>query len=168
MSNGIPVHEPRFNSALDHLEEEYRTLEGVTRWGRPLRIAGLVLLLAAIVGAVVWFVVSPPPVTSARTTYVATSGAPIDLLEPKGGLLAEPPSRFAWEAVTGRLQYVFRIYVKGSNTPVLERMGTTSSIDLTPTEQARMPRGNTFVWTVVAQGKDGSSIGAGQATFKVR
>lgn len=168
MSNGIPVHEPRFNSAIDHLEEEYRTLEGVTPWGRPLRIAGLVLTLAALVGAIVWYVMSPPPVTSSRTSYVADGGAPIDLLEPKGGTLGDAPSRFAWEAVTGRLQYVVRIYVKGSNNPVLERMGTTSSIDLTPTEQARMPRGNTFVWTVVAQGKDGSSIGAGQATFKVR
>lgn len=168
MSNGIPVHEPRFNSALDHLEEEYRTLEGVTPGGRPLRIVGLVLTLAAIVGAIVWFVMNPPPVTSPRTSYVAASGTPIDLMEPKSGTLAEPPSRFAWEAVTGRLQYVVRVYVKGTNTPVVERMGTAASIELTPTEQSRMPRGNTFVWTVVAQGKDGSSIGAGQATFKVR
>jgi hypothetical protein len=168
MSQGIPVQEAHFNDALEHLEDEYRTLEGVTRWGRPLRIGALVLLLAAIVGGIVWFVMSPPPITSARTSYVAARGVAIDLLEPKGGTFADPPSRFAWETVTGRLQYVLRIYVKGTNTPVLERMGTTSSFDLTPTEQARMPRGNTFVWTVVAQGKDGSSIGAGQATFKLR
>jgi hypothetical protein len=51
------------NHAIDHLEEEYKTLEGVTPWGRPLRIAGLVLLVAAI-GAIVWFVNSPPPITS--------------------------------------------------------------------------------------------------------
>lgn len=47
-------------------------------------------------------------------------------------------------------------------------MTTTSSVELTTDEQARMPRGKTFVWTVVAQGKDGSTIGSGQATFKVR
>ena len=168
MSQGIPVHDPHFNAGLDHLEEEYKTLEGVTRWGRPLRIGALALFLAAIVGGIVWFVTSPPPMTSARTTYVAARGTPIDVVEPKGGTFAEPPSRFAWEAVTGRLQYVVRIYVKGTSTPVLERMVTAASIELTPTEQARMPRGNSFVWTVVAQGKDGSSIGTGQAMFKVR
>jgi hypothetical protein len=47
-------------------------------------------------------------------------------------------------------------------------MDTATSIELTPAEQSRMPRGNSFVWTVVAQGKDGSSIAVGQATFKVR
>jgi len=168
MSQGIPVHDPHFNAGLDHLEEEYKTLEGVTRWGRPLRIGALVLLLGAIVGTMGWFVTSPPPPTSARTSYVAATGAPIDVLEPKGAALADPPSRFAWEAVTGRLQYIVRIYVKGASTPVLERMVTSPSVELTPAEQARMPRGNTFVWTVMAQGKDGSSIGAGQATFKVK
>jgi hypothetical protein len=168
MGQGTPVHEPHFNSGLEHLEEEYKTLEGVTRWGRPLRIGALVLFLAAIVGGMIWFVTSPPPMTSARTTYVAASGTSIDVFEPKGGTFGDPPSRFAWETVTGRLQYVVRIYVKGQSMPVLERMVTSSSIDLTPAEQARMPRGNNFVWTVVAQGKDGSNIGAGQATFKVR
>jgi hypothetical protein len=168
MNQGIPVHDPHFNVALDHLEDEINMLEGVSRWGRVLRIGVLVLCLAAIVGAIVWFVTSPPATTSSQTPYLATRGAPIDVLEPKGGTLADPPSRFAWEAVTGRLQYVVRVYVKGTSTPVFERMGTAASIELTPTEVSRMPRGNTFVWTVVAQGKDGSSIGAGQATFKVR
>ena len=165
MSPETPAHH---DDALDHLEEEIKHLEGVTRWGRPVRIGVLVLFLAAVVGAVTWWVVSPPPITSARTSYVASRGAPIDVLEPKGVTLADPPIRFEWEAVTGRLQYVVRVYVKGSSMPVLERMVTTSSLELSPGEQARMPRGNTFVWTVVAQGKDGSSIGAGQATFKVR
>jgi hypothetical protein len=155
-------------NALDHLEEEIRTLEGVTRFGRPLRIAALVIVIAAIIGAVVWWATSPPPITSARMSYIPATSSPIDVAEPKGGTLADPPNRFVWESVTGRLQYVVRVYVKGTSVPVLERMVTSSSIELTPTEQARMPRGNTFVWTVVAQGKDGSTIGAGQATFKVR
>jgi hypothetical protein len=168
MNQEIPVHEPQFNVALAHLEDEIKMLEGESRWGRPLRIGVVVLSLAAILGAIVWFVTSPPAMTSAQTPYLAARGAPIDVLEPKAGTLADPPSRFAWEAVTGRLQYVVRIYVKGSNTPVLERVGTAPSFEWTPTERTRMPRGNTFIWTVVAQGKDGSSIGAGQATFTVR
>lgn len=169
MSQANPVHEPHHEDALDHLEEEIKALEGVTRFGRPLRIAGLVIFLVAAVAAAIWWVASPPPVTSSsRMSYVTTTGSPIEVSEPKGLTLADPPSRFAWESVTGRLQYVVRIYVKGATTPVLERMVTSPYFELTPEERARMPRGKTFVWTVVAQGKDGSTIGGGQATFKVR
>ena len=168
MSQVTPVPEHHHEDALDHLEEEIRNLEGVTRFGRPLRIGALVLFLVAGVAAAVWWVVSPPPTTfSSRKSYVTTTGSPIEVVEPRGNL-AEPPMRFAWESVTGRLQYIVRVYVKGENTPIVERMVTTSFVELTPGEQARIPRGKTFVWTVVAQGKDGSTIGAGQQTFKVR
>ena len=61
-----------------------------------------------------------------------------------------------------------RVYVKGENTPVVERIVTSSFVELTPGEQPRMTRGKTFVWTVAAPGKDGSTISAGQQTFKVR
>ena len=168
MSQETPIHEAHHEDALDHLEEEIKTLEGVTRWGRPLRIGALVIFLAAIVGGIAWFVTSPPPITSARTSYLPKTGSSIDVEEPKGVTLAEPPTRFAWESVTGRLQYIVRIYVKGSTNPILERMVTSPSLELTPDERARIPSGNTFVWTVVAQGKDGSTLGAGQSTFKVR
>jgi hypothetical protein len=169
MSEPTPVPEShRHENSIDHFEEEFKSLEGMTRFGRPLRIVGLVLLLVGLVAAGVWWVMRPTPVTSSHRAYVATTGSPIEIEEPKGRTLDNPPVHFAWESVSGRLQYVVRVYVKGTSTPVLERMLTTSSVDLTPEEQARMPRGTTFVWTVVAQGKDGSSIGAGQATFKVR
>jgi len=168
MSQETPNHETPHENAIDHFEEEFRNLEGVTRFGRPVRIAALVIVLVAIVAVGVWWVLSPPPVTSSRRSYGPTTGSLIEVTEPKGTTLADPPTRFAWESVTGRLQYVVRIYVKGTSVPVLERMVTSPSVELTPDEQARMPRGNTFVWTVAAQGKDGSTIGAGQATFKVR
>jgi len=169
MSQATPVPEHHHEDALDHLEEEIKALEGVTRFGRPIRIGAFVIIALAVIGAIVWWVLSPPPITTpTRTSYVATSGTPIEVVEPRGATLDDPPARFAWESVTGRLQYVVRVYVKGATTPVLERMVTTSSFELTPGEQARIPRGKTYVWTVVAQGKDGSTIGAGQATFKVR
>jgi len=154
--------------ALDHLEDEIKALEGVTRWGRPLRIATLVIVLLGIAGAIAYFVTSPPQITSARFSYVPTTGSPIEVAEPKGAKLDDPPTRFAWEQVTGRLQYIVRIYVKGATTPVIERMVTSASLELTPDERAKLQHGNTFVWTVVAQGKDGSTIGAGQSSFKVR
>jgi hypothetical protein len=60
MDQGIPAHEPQFNVALAHLEDEIKMLEGVSGRGRTLRIGALVLSLAAIVGAIVWFVARPP------------------------------------------------------------------------------------------------------------
>jgi hypothetical protein len=169
MSQPTPAPEVHHHEdAIDHFEEEFKNLEGVTRFGRPIRIGALVLLLAGIVAAGVWWVTSPPPVTSSRKAYVTTTGSPIEIEEPKGRTLDDPPVRFAWESVSGRLQYVVRVYVKGTSTPVVERMLTTSSLELTTSEQQRLPRGKTFIWTVVAQGKDGSTIGSGQATFKVR
>jgi hypothetical protein len=169
MAQPIPIHEAHHHAdALDHLEEEIRSLEGVTRFGRPLRIAALVIVLAGLVAGGIWWVASPPPITSAHMSYAPATGSPIEIVEPKGMTLADMPTRFAWESVTGRLQYIARFYVKGSGTPILERMVTTPSIELTPEEQARMPHGKALVWTVVAQGKDGSTIGAGQTTFKVK
>jgi hypothetical protein len=168
MSQATPVPEHHHEDALDHLEEEIKALEGVTRFGRPLRIGGALIVVAAIVGAIVWWVTSPPPITSARMSYIPATSSPLEVFEPKGATLANPPSRFAWESVTGRLQYTMRVYVKGSRTPILERMGTSPSIELSPDEQARIPRGSSFIWTVTAQAKDGSTLSAGQATFKVR
>jgi len=169
MSQPTPAPEVHHHeNAIDHFEEEFKNLEGVTRFGRPIRIGALVILLVGIVAGGVWWVLRDPPVTSSHKAYVTTSGSPIEIEEPKGRTLDDPPSHFAWESVSGRLQYVVRVYVKGTSTPVVERMITTSEVNLTPTEQERMPRGKTFVWTVVAQGKDGSTIGSGQATFKVR
>jgi hypothetical protein len=168
MSEGMPVHEGHHEDAIEHLEEEIARLEGVTRWGRPIRIATLVICLVAAVAGLAWFVVSPPPITSGRASATSSTGSPIELMEPRPTTLSEPPARFAWESVTGRLQYVVRIYVKGSTSPVLEKLTTNSSIDLTPDETARMPRGKRFVWTVVAQAKNGSTLGTGESSFKVK
>jgi hypothetical protein len=168
MDQTTPIHEPHHEDALDHLEDEIKTLEGVTRFGKPIRIGALVIVLAALVGVGIWWVTSPPPVTSSRQSYIPASRSPIEIVEPKGMIQADMPSRFAWESVNGRLQYIVRLYVKGEATPVLERMVTAPSIDLSPEEQSRMPHGKMLVWTVIAQGKDGSTIGAGQASFRVK
>jgi len=154
---------------LEHLEDEIKTLEGVTRWKRPVGIGLLVLGAAAIVGGLAWFVLSPPPTTSGRaSTFVTSTGTPLDLLEPKGATLTAPPERLVWESVTGRLQYVVRVYPKGSGMPVFERITTSPSIELSADDQARIPRGNTYIWKVVAQGKNGTTIAEGVSTFKVR
>jgi hypothetical protein len=169
MSQVNPIPEHHHEDALDHLEDEFKQLEGVTRFGRPLLIGAIVLVLVGAVSAAVWWVLSPPPITSSvHRSYATTTGSPMDVLEPKATTLADPPARFAWESVTGRLQYVVRVYVKGETMPTVQRMTTTTFVELTPDEQARMTRGKAFVWTVAAQGKDGTTIAAGQSSFKVR
>jgi hypothetical protein len=100
-------------------------------------------------------------------SYVPAGSTPIDLGEPRGSL-SEPPTRFAWDSVTGRFQYIVKVYVKGTSQPVFERASTAPSFEMAPEERVRIPKGKSYVWTVVAQAKDGSTIGAGQASFKVR
>jgi hypothetical protein len=100
--------------------------------------------------------------------YVPSGAAPIDMSEPRGTTLSEPPARFAWEAVTGRFQYIARVYVKGTSDPIIERATTEAWFEPTPEERARMQKGKAYVWTVIAQAKNGSTTSAGQAQFKVR
>jgi hypothetical protein len=156
------------DNALDHLEEEIKELETDNPWGRVVRWAAGVIILVAVVAWIVWLVASPPASTSARMAYVPSNAAPIEMSEPRGTTLDEPPARFAWESVTGRFQYIARVYVKGTSDPIIERATTTSWFEPTPEERARMKKGKSYVWTVIAQAKDGSTTSAGQAQFKVR
>jgi hypothetical protein len=148
---------------MEHLEDEFNALEGVSRWAKPIRIGVLVLVVAAIAGGVVWYAKSPTVVTY-KPAY--SSATPMDILEPMGALSASPV-RFSWEKVTGRLQYVIRVYRKGSTNPVFETMTTASSIELASDDQARMPRG-AYTWKVTTQGQNGATIAEGNGAFKVR
>jgi hypothetical protein len=168
MAQVAPTHQPEPHTAFDHFEEEYRSLEGVTRWGGPIRVGAAVIIAVGLIAAGAWWLMTPPPSSVHTPVYAASAGAPIEVTEPKRTTLANPPDRFAWDSVAGRLQYVVRIYVKGSPTPVLERRLTSPTLDLSSDEQARLPRGESFTWTVVAQGKDGSTIATGQGSFRVR
>jgi hypothetical protein len=156
------------DDAIDHLEQEIEELESVNPWGRGVRWAAGIIIVASVITWVVWLVASPPGTTSSRMAYVPSGASPIDLSQPRGTTLDEAPARFAWEAVTGRFQYIARVYVKGTSDPLIERATTTAYFEPTPEERARMPKGKSFVWTVVAQAKDGSTMGAGQAQFKLR
>jgi hypothetical protein len=136
MEQGASTHPPEVHTAFDHIEEEYRTLEGVTRWGRPIRIGAAVIITAGLIGAAVWWLMTPPPSSVVQSSYSVSTGTPIEVMEPKRMTLANPPDRFAWESVNGRLQYVVRVYVKGKSLPVLERRVTSPSFELSSDEQA--------------------------------
>lgn len=155
------------NDVLDHLEHEIEDLEHVSRW--KLWAGWIVGLLAAagIVAAFVAYVVNPPSSVSSRMTYLPATSTAIELGEPRGATLSEPPAKMTWETVAGRLQYRVRVYERGEGTPIVERFTMDPFLELTADERGRLPKG-TYVWTVVAQGQNGATLGAGQSTFRVR
>ena len=158
-------------NAIEHLAEEIEEMEHVNPWARAFRWIGGIALLAGFIGWIVWTVASPPSassLSSKKMSYVPAGVTPIDVSEPLGATLNGAPVRFAWESVTGRLQYIVRVYPKGDSSPVFERATTVTSLELLPEERAKFAKGTAYVWTVVAQGKDGSTIGAGQSGFKIR
>jgi hypothetical protein len=151
--------------ALDHLEDEIRSLEGAKSWKRRLGWGGLFLIVAAGIALIVWKTVSPPP---SALSYIPWAPLVIEMTAPPRVMLDAPPTHFAWDSIAGRYQYLVRVYVKGTSDAFLERVVTSPSMDLTPEEQARIPRGKSLVWTVVAQKRDGSALAAGQSTFDLR
>ena len=157
------------DNALDHLEEEIEELEHVNPLGRAVRWGAGIIIVVSVIAWVVWLVASPPQSSSAsRMAYVPSGLATIDVTEPRGAILDKPPAKFAWDSVSGRFQYIARVYVKGTSEPVVMKATTAPYWELTADELAKLASGKSYVWTVVAQGKDGSNIGAGQSSFKVR
>jgi len=107
MAQVAPTHQPEPHTAFDHFEEEYRSLEGVTRWGGPIRVGAAVIIAVGLIGAGAWWLMTPPPSSVHASAYSASPGAPIEVMEPKRMTLANPPDRFAWDAVSGKLFWPF-------------------------------------------------------------
>ena len=151
--------------ALDHLEDEIVRLEGARSWKRRLGWGAVLLLVLGGVALVVWSSMAPQ---SKAESYIPWAPLVIDVTAPPRVTLDAAPSHFAWDSIAGRYQYLFRVYVKGTSDALLERVVTSPSLDLTTEELARIPRGKSLVWTVVAQGRDGKALAAGQSTFDLR
>ena len=157
--------------AIDHLAEEIERMEHVNPWARAFGWIAGILIIGGVIGWIAWFIaVGPSPTsTTTRASYIPSDVTAVDTVQPSfGGKLEGGPIRFEWETVAGRLQYIVRVYEKGAANPILERATTATSFELLPEERAKFAKGNAYVWTVVAQGKDGSAIAAGQSNFKVR
>lgn len=158
-------------TGIDHLAEEFERMEHINPWARAFRWIAGILVAGGVIGWIVWTLSVTPSTTStgSRTAYVPSNVSPVDVVEPAfGGTLEGGPIRFEWEAVTGRLQYIVRVYEKGAGNPILERATTATSFELLPEERAKFAKGTAYVWTVVAQSRDGSAIAAGKSGFKVR
>jgi len=148
-------------TALEHMEQEFHDVEGDKAGGKGLRWAIGILGLAAVV-AVFWFF----PSVEKEAPAVA-GGLVIQTLEPRGGTLAESPAGFRWESITGRYDYVVKVFVEGGATPLLDRQVREPMLRLTQEERAQLQRGKSYVWTVTARRVDGSAIGIGKAKFQL-
>ncbi|HJQ99300.1 MAG TPA: hypothetical protein VJ826_13385 [Candidatus Polarisedimenticolaceae bacterium] len=157
-------------TAIDHIAEEFERLEHINPWARAFRWIGGIAILGGVIGCIVWMLTAESSATSrTRASYIPSSVASVDVIEPSFGQKLEGgPIRFEWESVTGRLQYLVRVYEKGAVGPLLERATTATSFQLLPEERARFAKGTSYVWTVIAQDRNGSAIAAGQSSFKVR
>ena len=155
-------------NAIDHLAEEIESMEHVNPWGRAFRWLLGIGLVAAFIAWIWWTLAGPVTSTASNVSYIPSGALSIETSEPTGGTLSDAPVRFSWESVSGRLQYIVRVYEKGAAMPIFERASTEPTFELTPDERLKMPKGKTYVWTVVAQGKNGATIAAGQSGFKVR
>ena len=158
-------------TGIDHLAEEFERMEHINPWARAFRWIAGILIAGGVIGWIVWILSVTPSATPTRTrtSYIPSDVTAVDMVEPRfGGKLEGGPIRFEWETVSGRLQYIVRVYEKGLANPLLERATTATSFELLPEERAKFANGTAYVWTVVAQGRDGSAIAAGQSGFKVR
>ena len=168
MTQNTEIPPSHANDVLDHLEHEIEDLEHVSRWKLWVGWIVGVLVAAGVIAAFVFYLVSPPTSRPSHMSYLPASSTSIELEGPRGATLSEAPAQLSWETVSGRLQYRVRIYERGEGTPVLDRFTIDPSLELTPEERASLPKGKTYVWTVVAQGQNGATLGAGQSTFRLR
>jgi hypothetical protein len=147
-------------SALEHMEQEFHELEGDTSRARwiPWGI-GVVVILAVVVAYLLFPAEEEAPVVA--------GGVVIETLEPRAGRLDGAPGAFRWESITGRFDYVFKLFVEGAPAPLVEHQVKEPMLRLTSEELAQVQAGKSYVWTVTARRRDGSAIGTGKAKFQV-
>lgn len=149
------------DAALEHMEEEFHELEGDTGARRWLPwVIGVLAIIA--VAASFWFFPG-----AEKEAPVVAGGLVIQTLEPRQGKLTEVPAGFRWESITGRYDYVFKLFVEGAPSPLFERQVKEPMVRLTTEERAQVLGGKSYVWTVAARRRDGSAIGTGKAKFQL-
>ena len=164
-TNEVQTIPPGPSGSIAHMEEEFRELERMSRPRWPLALALVLLLGAAAAG---WFWLGRTPRAASVARPVAVQGVPIEVSQPRNGsVLDAAPAVFAWESISGRSDYLFRLERDGAPAPLLERTSKTPKLELSEADAARLSAGR-YVWTVRARAKDGKVLGTGTGRFQVR
>lgn len=154
-------HTPHPESSIEHMVEEFQEVEGDSKGRRWLHWGFGILAVVAVVVAFFLF-----PGEKGDVATASRSGpAVIQISEPKGSRLTATPTTFAWDSVSGRSDYVFKLFIEGQPVPLIERQTKDPKITLTQEEGYKIQAGKTYVWTITARRRDGSSIGTGKGKF---
>ena len=157
---------PSRDDPIEHMAEELRELEGLNKPRWPKILLGIVAL-AVIGGLYYYYGVYRKP---SERSWIATttSGVQIELREPRAGKLTGAPSRLAWESISGRHDYLVKLYLRGERDPLFERATRNSTLDLKPEETGLITPGKAYVWTVQARDTTRRELASGQSWFEVR
>lgn len=149
-------------SALEHMEQEFHELEGDTSSAKWLSWGIGIFVIIAVVGVYLFL-----PRAEQEVPVVAGSLV-IQQFEPRGGRLEAAPEGFRWESISGRYDYVFKLFVEGTPAPLVEQQVKDPMLRLTSEQRAQIQEGKSYVWTVTARRRDGSAIGTGKARFQLQ
>jgi len=151
-------------TAVDRFEHEIEELEHPLGHSFRQWIIG-VASAAVLVGA--FFVGA---ILLSRTTPKGDSrliDTTIDTFEPQRSLLADKPTKFRWESISGAKSYIVRIQEDGGTNDLIARETRNNWLELTPEEQSRLVRGGRYIWSVRARSREGWSIAQGDSSFSL-
>lgn len=155
---------PHTEAPEDHIEKELEELEAPNWRKRPAELITM-LVLAAVVVVAIWAVSKverKKPVASTAPAVLS-----LELLEPKAGRQASPPTVFRWESISGTKYYAFRVVGKGAGGALIERSASRTEVRLTPEETARLRAGATYVFLVQAMSDTGRLLAEGRREFEL-
>lgn len=155
---------PQMETAEDRFEHEIEDLEA-PNWKKSKSQIFVVIGLSLVVVAVLYFMV-----TAERKKQAAPKGPEflhVEMLEPRGGKLANIPGKFKWEVISGTKYYSFRVGVQGRSSFLIERSASHNAVELTSEEKTKLARGATYTWTLEAYSDQGKILAKGQGSFEL-
>jgi len=147
----------------DRLQHDIEELESGSGWRAVVRWLVVIVLALVVVGALYYTASGRKPAPAPRMT--STGSFIIETQAPPRGKLDTPPTKFKWESISGRTDYMFQILEKGVPKSVVERSVRENSAELTADEASRLIKGTTYIWVVDARGTDGKVMGSGRSWF---
>jgi hypothetical protein len=146
---------------VDRFEHEIEDLEKPLGQGARQWIVGIAVM-AAIGGAFLLGSVMQWKQPDASKPAISV----IETIEPKGGLLAEKPTRFRWDSIARTSQYVLSIREYQGTKDLIVRESPTSTVELSEEEIGRLAKGGRYQWQVLAMSSEGT-IGKGNGSFSL-
>jgi hypothetical protein len=154
---------PAADHTLEHMVEELEEMEGSKAKGTWVRWAVLAFSVVLVTVLGIWMFKSPAG--GQIGVPVLGEGVQMSISAPAYGKLAEPPTVFSWQSVTGRDHYILGIGTFPGQSDVLQKKVTQDRVELTPDELSKFSASKPYWWSVKAVGKDGKVLGHAESKF---